>query len=125
MFFVQNDAGALEETRLQVGDRIRIRPKLRKWFIWRPVVLGSSLVWFSVFRRFRRATRLWVPDGDGRYLQWLDLPWESDRGDHLQRLITKYGREHFRLQVLEWREEESSFAVDGRFDYVAKARSAS
>ncbi|MEK7183875.1 MAG: hypothetical protein AAB776_04565 [Patescibacteria group bacterium] len=120
MFYLK-DGDSLAPTELQVGDRIRVRPQIGKFFVWRPVRLPHKYWWVAMFQ-IRRAVRLWSPDQDGVYHRWLDLPKKRQEGhDVLMDIVTVYGSEHFAPPMIRWVEERPTIAVDDRFDYVATA----
>jgi hypothetical protein len=120
--FLLKDRGLLSPTKLQVGDRIRIRPRLGQFFVWRPVYTPMVFMGYTLSALVvRRALRLWTQDADGVYRRWLDLPPGGDHTgrDALSRIANTYGEESFLVPGLYWLETRRVTAIDGRFDYIA------
>ena len=120
MFFIE-DGDKLVSTKLQVGDRIRVRPRRGIFSVWRPTRPGREQTLFRVFR-VQAGVRLWVPDVDGNYSRWLVLPARRGNDDVLLGIIATFGPENFSSPAIRWSEEEPVSAVDGRFDYIAMPR---
>lgn len=123
MFFLK-EGEALVPTKLQVGDRIRVRPKQGMFSVWRPDPPGPIRSLLDIIR-VRPGRRLWIPDVDGNYHQWLVLPARRGSDDILLGIIATYGPENFSSPQIRWSEEEPVGAVDGRFDYIAMPRATS
>jgi hypothetical protein len=114
MFFIKRN-GVLVPTTLKANDRIRVRPGLDRFFVWRPAYLL-----FDPLYEFMPGGRLWTPDGTGRYRKWLPIPpqLEGESLDMLSLIARQCGEENFRPPGLEWVDQPLPHP-DARYEFMA------
>jgi hypothetical protein len=99
---------------LERGDRIRVRPALKQFCVWRKVPRrpGAHLR--------LGAARLWIQEPKtGIISKWLGLPDVEGPETMILAIMRRYGVENFGApKGMRWLEEEPEHLFDGRYDII-------
>ena len=109
--------GVWVPTRIQSGDRIRVRPGQKQFIVRRPEETYTVILGHRIPMRTGSSVNLRLVDGLGGAFTWAAIPSGSD--DEIMRIARYYGPSLFLPVGNIWQVEYPPRRLDGRFDYVA------